>query len=135
MEIVIKYNKLGGYNTDCDGAILALKVKTILKNKNIVLLGAGGSTRALVYGLKEEEVNNITILNRTVEKSKLIADDFNCDYGSLEDLKNIDYDILINTTSVGMHPNINSSPIPSDLIKKNSIIFDIVYNPYKTKII
>ncbi len=133
--IIIKDKKLIGYNTDCDGAIIALKEKIDLKDKNVVLLGAGGSTRALVYGLKEEKVDNITILNRTIEKAKSIADDFNCDYSSLNDLKDTDYDILINTTSVGMYPGVNSSIAPSNLIRRNSVVFDIVFNPYKTKLL
>ena len=42
----------------------------------------------------------------------------------------MDYDILINTTSVGMHPNADESIIPSNLIKRNSVVFDIVFNPF-----
>lgn len=133
--ILIKNKKLFGYNTDCDGAIKALKSKTDLKNKNAVLLGAGGTTRTLAYGLRGENVNNITILNRTIGKAKIIAEDFDCDYGSLYDLKNIDYDILINTTSVGMFPDINNSLVQPNLIKKNAVVFDIVFNPYKTKLL
>ncbi|MDP3765067.1 MAG: shikimate dehydrogenase [Nanoarchaeota archaeon] len=132
--IVVKNKKTIGYNTDCDGAILALKTKTNLKNKNVVVIGAGGSTRALTYGLKEEGAK-ISILNRTIKKAKLIADHFDCDYAPLEQLKNINYDVLINTTSVGMYPDINSSPLQSDFIKKNSVVFDIVFNPYKTKLL
>ena len=133
--IVVKNKKLIGYNTDCDGAISALKEKTKLKNKNVAVIGAGGSTRAVVYGLKEENANEITIFNRTIEKAKVIAENFKCSYGSLNDLKNVNYDVLINTTSVGMYPDVDSSVIPSDLIKKKSVIFDIVFNPYKTKLI
>jgi len=132
--IVIKNGKLIGYNTDCDGAIQALKKKIRLRNKNIVLLGAGGSTRALAYGLKEEKAN-ITILNRTIGKAKNLAEYFDCNYGSLEDLKNLDYDILINATSIGMYPKINDSLVQINLIKKNSVIFDIVFNPFKTKLL
>ncbi len=132
--IVVINKKLIGYNTDCDGAIIALKEKIKLNGKNIVVLGAGGSARAITYGLKEE-CANITILNRTLDNAKDVADYFNCNYGLLNDLKNMDYDVLINTTSVGMYPNINNSIITSDLIKKNSVVFDIVFNPYKTKLL
>ena len=132
--IIAKNKKLIGYNTDCDGAILALKAKTELKDKNAVVLGAGGSSRALVYGLLEEGAN-VTILNRTMEKAKSVAENFKCSYGSLNDLRNIDYDILINATSVGMCPDVNNSPIPSGLIRKNTVVFDIVFNPYKTKLL
>ncbi len=132
--IVVRNKKLIGYNTDCDGAIQALKKKTKLKGKNIAVIGAGGASRAIVYGLKEENAN-ITILNRTLEKAKWIAKDFGCNYGQLNKLKDIEYDILINTTPIGMHPNFNALPIPSKLIKKNKVVFDIVFNPYKTKLL
>ncbi|MBI2647096.1 shikimate dehydrogenase [Candidatus Woesearchaeota archaeon] len=132
--IVVRNKKFVGYNTDCDGAIMALKEKIKLNGKNTVVLGAGGSTRALVYSLKEEEAN-ITILNRTVKKAKVLADYFNCGYGRLNDLNKIDYDILINTTPIGMHPDINNSLVPINLIKKNAVVFDIVFNPYKTKLL
>ncbi|MBI2659653.1 shikimate dehydrogenase [Candidatus Woesearchaeota archaeon] len=133
--IVMRNKKLIGYNTDCQGAVMALKEKVSLKGKRAVLLGAGGSTRAIAYGLMEENMNNITILNRTIKKAKDIANDFGCGYGSLSDLKNVDYDMLINTTSVGMHPNADESIIPSNLIKKNSVVFDIVFNPSKTRLL
>ena len=132
--ILIKNKKLIGYNTDCDGAMRALKEKINLKNKDAVLLGAGGSTRAIAYGLGEEGAN-VTILSRTVGKAKSLADYFGCGYGPLSKLKDMDYDILINTTSVGMHPNADESVIPSNLIKKNSVVFDIVFNPFKTKLL
>ncbi|MBI2654647.1 shikimate dehydrogenase [Candidatus Woesearchaeota archaeon] len=132
--LVVKNGKLIGYNTDCPGAIRALKQKTELKNKNAVVLGAGGAARAMVYGLIENK-SNVTILNRTVEKAKLLADYFKCDYGSLDDLKDIDYDILINTTSVGMYPKANELPIGKNSIKNNKIVFDMVFNPFKTKLL
>src|SRR3989344_4696994 len=123
-----------GYTTDCEGAVQALKAKTKLKNKNVVLLGAGGSARALAYGLKEEDAK-IIILNRTVEKAKSLVNRFDCNYGSLNDLKNIDYDILVNTTSVGMYPDVNNFLISPNLIKRGSIVFDIVFNPFKTQLL
>lgn len=132
--IVVKNKRLIGHNTDCDGAILALKAKTGLKGKNIAVLGAGGSSRALAYGLKKENAD-VIILNRTIEKAKVVAEDFNCSYGPLDDLKNTDYDVLVNTTPVGMYPDIGSSPVPPKLIKKGSVVFDIVFNPYETKLL
>lgn len=133
--IAIRNKKLIGCNTDCGGAMLALKEKTSLKSKNAVILGAGGSARAIAYGLREENAGSITLLNRTVEKAKVAARDFGCGYGPLCDLKNMNYDILINTTSVGMHPDADASIIPSRLIKKGSVVFDIVFNPFKTKLL
>ena len=132
--IVIRNKRLIGYNTDCDGAIQALKAKTSLKGKNVVILGAGGSSRAISYGLIQENAD-VVILNRTTDKAQKIAIDFGCNYGSLNALKKLDYDILINTTPIGMHPNVDEIPIDSGLIKKNKIVFDIVFNPYKTMLL
>lgn len=132
--IVVKNKKWIGYNTDCDGAMAALKEKTKLKGKNAVVLGAGGSARAVAYGLKENGAK-IVILNRNTERASKIAKDFKCNYGSLDELEDFYYDILINTTSVGMHPKANECPIPPSLIRKNKIIFDIVFNPYKTRLL
>lgn len=132
--VVKKNGRLIGYNTDYEGAIQALKSKTSIKNKNAVILGAGGSARAIAYGLREEDANAI-ILNRNIGKAKSLADYFGCEYGSLNNLKDINYDILINATSVGMHPNVDESAIPSKSIKKNSVVFDIVFNPFKTKLL
>ncbi len=126
--------KLIGYNTDCDGAIKAIKSKTEIKGTNVVVLGAGGTARALTYGLMKEGAN-ITILNRTVNKAKSIAVDFGCDFGTLSKSKDIDYDILVNTTPIGMFPYISDTPIKSGKIKKNTFVFDAIYNPYKTRLI
>jgi 3-dehydroquinate dehydratase/shikimate dehydrogenase len=132
--IAKKNGMLIGYNTDCDGAVHALKCRTGIKGKNAVILGAGGSARAIAYGLREEGAN-VTILNRSVGKAKIIADYFGCGYGRLSRLEDMDYDILINATSVGMHPNVSASPVPANLLRKNSIVFDIVFNPHKTKLL
>lgn len=131
--IVNKNNKLKGYNTDCYGAITVIKNKTEIKNKKITVLGAGGTARAVVYGLTQEK-GIITILNRTKEKAKKLAEEFNCNYDSLNNFKNIETDILVNTTSVGMSPDIGRSLIPKRFLK-NMVVFDAVFNPHKTKLI
>ena len=132
--IVARDGKLIGYNTDCDGAMQALKAKTKVNGKKIVLLGAGGSARAVSYGLKESGAE-IVILNRNLENARLLAKQFGCDYGSLDDLKKFYYDVLINTTLIGMYPDTGYSPIKKDLILKGSVVFDIVFNPFKTKLL
>lgn len=132
--VAVRNKKLIGYNTDCDGALNALKAKTGLKDKKVAVIGAGGSARAIAYGLAHEKAD-VTVLNRSKERAGQIAKDFNCNYRGLDELKNIDYDILINATPVGMHPGADKSIISPDLIKKNSIVMDIVFNPYKTKLL
>jgi|SRR3989338_351402 len=132
--VAVKNGQLIGHNTDCDGAIMALKAKTKLNSKKAVVLGAGGSSRALTYGLIENGAK-VAVLNRTLEKARMQAEYFNCDYGHLDELKNMEYDILINTIPVGMYPDSDRSPIPLRLIKSGSVVFDIIFNPFRTKLL
>jgi shikimate dehydrogenase len=87
---------LTGYNTDWTGAIKALEEVTSLKNKHVILLGAGGAARAILYGLLQAEAK-VTVYNRTAVKAKLMADEFKANYGgSLSSLASAGtYDIVI----------------------------------------
>ncbi|MFH0874316.1 MAG: shikimate dehydrogenase [archaeon] len=131
--VINKNGKLVGYNTDMIGAIKAIETKTTIKDKNITILGAGGAARAIAIGILEKH-GKLTILNRTVEKAEKLAEEFNCNFSSLQDFEKIKTDILINATSVGMHPNINETPINTKNVK-NMIVFDAIYNPEKTKLL
>ncbi len=130
--IVNENGKLKGYNTDWLGFIHSLEKHTTLFNKNIVLLGAGGSARGIAFGLKNKGAN-ITILNRTISKAKKLAKEFNVNYGGLNKLNTIRGDILINSTRLGMYPCTNISIATKKQLKKFPIVFDIVYNPIETK--
>ncbi len=131
--VVKKDNKLIGYNTDMTGAIKAIKEKTEIKDKNITILGAGGTSRAIAVGIIEES-GKLTILNRTVEKAEKLSKELDCNFGPLSDFQNIKTDILINTTSVGMRPDTDTAPVNTGAIK-NMLVFDVIYNPKKTKLL
>ena len=136
---------LKGYNTDGLGFVKSiLDSGHHIKNKNVMILGAGGGCRSIAVEIASHEANSITIRNRSLDKAKHICDmivsNFNTKtyYGDIdiksEDLNNID--ILINTTSLGMSPNINTIPIDEDIkVNKNMLVCDIVYNPDETKFI
>ncbi len=132
--IVNDNGKLTGYNTDCDGAVQALKEQTSLKGKRILLVGAGGAARAIAFGLKKEGAS-IVITNRTVKKAKDLAEHVGVSFVEIEETANQKIDIIINATSVGMTPKENASAIPSVLLRKNVVVFDIVYTPKETKLI
>jgi len=131
--VVNQEGRLFGYNTDWSGAIKALEEKIELKNKKTVLLGAGGAARAIAYGLKEKGTD-LTILNRTVKKAEVLASELDCLYGGLERVESFKPDILINTTSLGMYPQVDDTPIRKEFLK-SMLVFDIVYNPLKTRLI
>lgn len=135
--------KLSGYNTDCPAAISALErvlnntngeQNSPLTGKNVVLLGAGGSARAIAYGLKEKGAN-ITIVNRTYERGVELSNDVGCGAMRFEDISQLKIDIIINTTSVGMYPKIDESPLDSHILKEGMVVFDIIYNPLQTKLL
>src|SRR3989344_4372050 len=126
---------LKGYNTDLIGAIAPLQKITLLENKKVALIGAGGVARAFAYGLTQKG-SNLTIYNRTIEKAQELATKFGGDarsFDTLEDVKNMD--IIINATSVGLDPNYNESSLPKKLITDKHIVFDVIYVPYDTKLL
>lgn len=134
--IVNNNGKLIGYNTDYYGAIEALKEKTELKNKKVLVVGAGGGARAVIYGMKKEKAN-IIITNRTIGKAKRLAKEFDIKYDKIKNMKKLiqNNGIIINTTSVGMAPNTNESVIKENDLVNGKIIMDIVYKPTETKLI
>ncbi|MFH1285442.1 MAG: shikimate dehydrogenase [Candidatus Micrarchaeota archaeon] len=133
--IVVKDNKLMGYNTDITGALQPLEKRTTLKGKNVVLLGAGGVSKAIAYAVSKQGAR-LTILNRTVEKAEKLARSLNRRFGAPEELYSLSPkpEILINATSIGMFPLVNESPVEASFLK-NMLVFDSVYNPRETKLL
>ncbi|MEK6833104.1 MAG: shikimate dehydrogenase [Nanoarchaeota archaeon] len=131
--VVNKNGLFIGYNTDFIGAIQALKKKTSLKNKKVILIGAGGVAKAIAYGLNKEGCK-VIILNRTLNKAKKLAKRYNFEFASLKELKNIKkYDIIINATSVGFKNN--KKIIDKSFIRKNKVLMDVVFDPVETQLI
>ena len=130
--------KVSGFNTDYAGAIDALVSvvgsKDNLNGCNAGVVGAGGVARAVVAGLVDLGAE-VTIYNRTVERGRLLAEEFGCKHGGLDGLKKMEAEILINCTSVGMHPDIESSPVPTDCLRPDMVVFDTVYNPLQTQLL
>ncbi len=138
---------LTGYNTDATGFLQALLEKGIeLKGKNVVILGAGGASRAVSFALAEKGAH-LVILNRLLELdwAEELADRisriFEREVKALElNTENLisalrEANILVNATSVGMTPNIDDISVTPELLKPNLIVFDIVYNPIKTRLL
>lgn len=125
--------KLVGYNTDWLGAMEALKQKSTLLGKKVLLLGAGGAARAIAYGLKKEG-SEIFIYNRSPEKGERLAKEIGAIYlPDFSSIKKLDPQVIINATSVGMAPHDNHTPFPADLFQQGMVAMDIVYHPWRTK--
>ena len=138
---------LTGYNTDGAGFLQALLQSGIeLQSKSIVILGAGGASRAISFTLADRDAN-LVILNRRLELdwaeelASRISQTFSKKVEALElNRKNLvrvldKADIVVNATSMGMTPHIDETPVASDLLKPELTVFDVVYNPVKTKLL
>jgi len=128
--------KLSAYNTDYAGALDAITsmmkiARSDLKDLPVAVIGAGGVARAIVAGLSDTGAK-IRIYNRTVEKARKLAAEFGCDFAPLDKLPNLQAELLINCTSIGMHPDIDATPLPKECLKKDMAVFDTVYNPPQT---
>lgn len=126
---------LKGYNTDCAGVVAPLQRRLDLKGKSITVLGAGGAARAAVFGLIKEEAD-VLIANRTAAKGEKLAEEAGCRSAALTaELNLADFEVIVNATSVGMFPKIEESPLQIETLRPGQIVFDLVYNPYETKLI
>ena len=137
--IINRRGRLIGYNTDCEGALEALEEKMDLRGKRVVLLGAGGAARAIGFGLKERGVPLI-VVNRSKERGWALSKELRCNYlpiSSLARMKEgeLETDILINATSLGMYPRDGETPIPKKFLKKGMVVMDIVYEPLQTRLL
>ncbi len=137
---------LTGYNTDVIGFKKSLQEdgKFAIKREKAVILGAGGAARAVVYALLEEEIEEICIFNRTLEKAKKIKQNLSSFFPKSrisvfpleeEDLKDKieKAHLLVNTTSLGMASHIDNTPLPDEkLFHPNLLVYDLIYHPAKT---
>lgn len=123
-----------GYNTDWVGAMQAFNTVTDLPDKTVLVIGAGGSARAVAFGLREKGAK-ILLANRTLSKGQALARDLGCECYPLAEVDHVHADALINTTSVGMTPNIEKSPIPAAMLPNIPALMDIVYAPAETRLL
>lgn len=150
----IKDGRLIGYNTDGDGFIRAFEKQTgtVLKGRSVCILGAGGTARTLAVKIAMEEAAEICIINRTQARAEEITRYINCslpcsiknrveahtaaaDSNEARDVLNR-YEVIINTTSVGMYPETASSPLREDIeFLSKPIVYDVIYNPPETRLL
>ncbi len=134
-----------GRNTDAEGGKRAImNAGYSISGKNILVLGAGGAARALSYSLAKD-ANKIVIANRTEKRAKILTSELKQSFRIIAEPKKFinnvlkeetkKADILINTTPVGMYPNISLSPISAEFLHKDLLVFDLVYNPLETQLI
>ncbi|HSV98236.1 MAG TPA: shikimate dehydrogenase [Spirochaetota bacterium] len=132
-----------GFNTDGHGAVRALLANGVsISGRKTLVVGNGGSARAIAFSLLEEKAE-VTISGRNEKNAGALASDLSryfkdvksCRIDSLTNGSLDEYQILINTTPVGMFPDIGSSPIDPSLLRPGMTVFDIVYAPARTRLL
>ncbi len=136
--VLCKNNRWIGYNTDGIGYVRSLQSKfpslKVNKDIQILLLGAGGAAKGIYHALLRHGFHHVTIANRTTNNAKTIVGK-NHEVLTLETAKErIDqFDLIIQTTTVGMNPASNESIMSLEGIKSGTIVSDIIYQPLMTK--
>jgi shikimate dehydrogenase len=126
-------DRLVASNTDWIGAVRALERECSLADARAVVLGAGGTARAVVYGLIERGAV-VSVLNRSAGRAESLAGELGAQgAGPLESLASIPHDVIVNATSVGL--NSDDSPIEATSIRPNAVVMDAVYAPEQTRLL
>ena len=138
--VVNEQGMLTGYNTDGRGFVRGLSAKLpALPTKRVLVIGAGGAARAIYFSLAEAGVKKMDICNRTPSKAESLVNA--CPFvveTSILDLETAEkvmnkYDLIVQTTSIGMSPNIAEIPLAITSLKAGCFVSDIIYNPLETK--
>jgi 3-dehydroquinate dehydratase/shikimate dehydrogenase len=136
--VTVRDGRLLGANTDVLAAMEALKEAALKKwahgiyGMKALVLGAGGVSRAIAWGLKREAAK-VVIANRTFERGKALAEELGVDYVRWESLADSRAQIVVNGTSVGMTPKGEESPVAASFFRKDMVAMDTVYTPRDTK--
>jgi 3-dehydroquinate dehydratase/shikimate dehydrogenase len=136
--VLLKENRTYGYNTDYMAAMASLdhvfggdEDGSGLKGKTVLLLGAGGVARAIGVGLKRRGAG-LVIASRTMERAEELAGWLKAGSIAWGSRHSVNADLIVNCTPVGMHPNLDESPIESRYLRPEMVVFDTVYNPEQT---
>jgi 3-dehydroquinate dehydratase/shikimate dehydrogenase len=131
--VVIDNGLVRGYNDDVQGAVGPLARVCDLASEHCAVIGAGGSARAVIYGLKQRGAR-VSVFARDPFRAREVGEAFAVAVLPLEDLASSDAGVVINTTPVGMHgPGARSSPVPREVLRGRRIVYDLVYNPIETQ--
>ncbi|MEM8865548.1 MAG: shikimate dehydrogenase [Planctomycetota bacterium] len=143
--VLFRDGEIVGYNTDCKAAMDAMEAglgaaggtpadESPLGGKRALVLGAGGVSRAIMYGLQKRGAK-ATIASRTRSRSDQLAKEFGAKAIEWNARHNGEYEVLINGTPIGMHPNVDESPYNRSYLRPGMLVFDTVYNPESTLLV
>lgn len=132
--VLVSEEGLIGYNTDYSGFARSLQIENLkINNGRALIIGAGGSAKAVYHGLLDLNCKCIDVTNRSADKAYKYFGAY-CNIIQIDLLKDLSkYDIIVNCTPLGGKNHINSIPIVVQSIKKGCIAYDLVYNPVETR--
>ncbi|KAB2889289.1 MAG: shikimate dehydrogenase [Desulfobulbaceae bacterium] len=125
---------LVGSNSDWLGSNRALADHTELRGATVIVLGAGGSARAIAFGLLEAGAE-VVLCSRTERRGRELAADLGCRWYPLADLEKLPGSVLVHATSVGMAPNAGDSLVAQRHLERFAVVMDIVYAPIETRLL
>jgi shikimate dehydrogenase len=136
---------LKGYNTDASGFVASLKEQGFSpRDKEVVILGAGGAARAVAFALHEAGCARLVIANRDLEKAAALAAALAA-YGAAAEVCGLagaelafslaGSELVVNATSVGMWPHPEATPVPAASLQAGQWVYDLVYNPLQTRLL
>jgi len=137
--VVNEDGQLVGYNTDGSGYLTGIKDEiSSLEDKKVLIIGAGGAARAIYFSMADAGIKQIDLTNRTVNRALSLIHD--CPYAVQSEALELNeaekqllkYDIVIQTTSIGMSPERDYIPLSLHNLKTNTFVSDIIYNPLET---
>ncbi len=132
-----------GYNTDYRAAMDSIEQAIVegptdeespLRGKTALVLGAGGVGKAIAYGLSRRGAQ-VTVCDGDTQRALQLAERLRCRSVDWTLRQSVVIDILINATPIGMHPNVDETPMPQNHLRTNMVVFDAVYNPENTLLI
>ena len=136
--VLFRDGKKYGFNTDLPAAMasIASVVKTRygsngMKGRRALILGAGGVAKTVAYGLVQQGAE-VVICSRTSARSELLAEQLHCEVLEWDRRHNEEFDLLVNGTPVGMHPNLDQTPFEKRGLRREMVVFETIYNPEQT---
>jgi shikimate dehydrogenase len=132
--LVNRDGRLIGSNTDWLGAVTALTAKTSLQGRHVLILGAGGASRAIAYGVIQAG-GRVSLTDVDQARATALVKDLGGEAIPLHTVGDCPATILVNATPVGMTPDVDGIPIDPDLLGRFEVVMDIVYQPLETRLL
>jgi shikimate dehydrogenase len=132
--VINRRGRLVGSNTDWLGVVRALEQATALPGKRLLMVGAGGAARAAIYGVQRSGVQ-VFLTNRGEARGRQLAMETDCTFVEWQSRDQLEADVVVNATTVGMAPNEGQSPVPPSWLREGMVVLDMVYRPLKTRLL